>query len=259
MSNMHSCIYEGQVRHRRLKPRSHRFQYRVFMLYLDLDELPQVFEPYWLWSVETPSLAQFRRVDHLGDQAVPLKQAVLDEVERQTGHRPAGPVRLLTNLRYFGYVFNPICLYYCYAADGTTLEAIAAEVSNTPWNERHVYVLDARVQQGHRRKFSFEQDKEFHVSPFMEMAMRYKWRFLLPEHKLAVHIENRQANDKLFDATLVMERRPINHATLAVMLLKYPLMTLKVTSGIYFEALRLFLKGINFVSHPDKHKTVESS
>jgi DUF1365 family protein len=221
--------------------------------------LPQVFEPYWLWSAETPSLAQFRRADHLGDPDVPLKQAVLDEVERQTGRRPAGPVRLLTNLRYFGYVFNPICLYYCYAADGSTLEAIAAEVSNTPWNERHVYVLDARKNLGSRRKPRFQQNKDFHVSPFMEMAMRYEWRFLLPDRKLAVHIENHQANDKLFDATLVMSRRPISHATLAVILLKYPFMTLKVVAGIYFEALRLFLKGISFVSHPDKQKTVESS
>ena len=111
---MHSCIYEGQVRHRRYSPKPHKFNYRLFYVYLDLDELEYVFKKRWLWSANKPSVAWLKRSDYLGDQDIPLKQAVLDKVEYETGIRPAGPVRLLTHLRYLGYVFNPVSFYYCF-------------------------------------------------------------------------------------------------------------------------------------------------
>ena len=138
-----SAIYEGTVRHRRRRPRLHAFTYRVFLMYLDLDDLDDVFQGRWLWSTQRPALARFRREDHVGDPSVPLDEAVRDLVAARTGHRPAGPVRLLTHLRYFGYVMNPVSFYYCFAADGAGLEAIVAEVNNTPWGEQHCYVLRA--------------------------------------------------------------------------------------------------------------------
>jgi DUF1365 family protein len=228
------------------------------MLYLDLDELPQLFQDYWLWSVDSPSLAQFRRQDHLGDPNKPLKQAVLDEVEKEIGIRPAGSVRLLTNLRYFGYIFNPLCLYYCFDSSGDKLEAIVAHVSNTPWNERYIYVLNARHNPG-CNKIHFQLDKEFHVSPFMCMDIRYDWRFITPDHHLLVHMENRQPEGKLFDATLAMKKRLINRKNMAFMLIKYPFLTAKIIGGIYLQALCLFLKKIPFHPHPEKKRVVELS
>ena len=140
----HSCLYEGTMRHRRFRPVPHAFGYRLFMVYLDLDELDEVFAGRWLWSTTRCALARFRREDHLGVPTVPLPDAVRALVKERLGFRPTGPVRLLTHLRYFGFVMNPVSFYYCFAADGKQLEAIVAEVNNTPWGERHCYVMDAR-------------------------------------------------------------------------------------------------------------------
>jgi DUF1365 family protein len=174
-----SCLYEGVVRHRRLRPVANTFAKRLFMVYLDLDELPRVFRGRWLWSATRPAPVWFRRADHLGDPAVPLAQAVRDLVEARTGRRPAGPIRLLTNLRTVGYVFNPLSLFYCFDPAGGRVEAVVAEVSNTPWNERHCYVLaatDAEVGPVQR----FETPKELHVSPFMGMRQTYRWTLRRP-------------------------------------------------------------------------------
>ncbi|MEZ5451088.1 MAG: DUF1365 family protein, partial [Thiolinea sp.] len=130
---MHSRLYVGRVNHRRYTPRPHAFSYRLFMLYLDLDELPTLFKPYWLWSVDRPNLARFRRRDHLGDPQQPLSEAVRERIEQETGRRPAGPIRLLTHFSYFGYRFNPVSFYYCFDAADQQLEYIVAEVNNTPW------------------------------------------------------------------------------------------------------------------------------
>jgi hypothetical protein len=116
------------------------------MLYLDLDELPRLFEGRWLWSVNRRNIAEFRRSDYLGDPTRPLKDCVLDEVEKATAERPRGAVRLLTHLRYFGHCFNPVSFYYCFDVEGAgeRLHSIVAEITNTPWKERHRYVLALR-------------------------------------------------------------------------------------------------------------------
>jgi DUF1365 family protein len=137
---MNSCIYEGRVRHTRTTPVGHTFDYRLFMMYLDLDELPTLFQKRWLWSVSRPALARFHRDDHIGDPAESLSESVRKLVEAETGKRPEGPIRLLTNLAYFGYCFNPVSFYYCFSEDGETVETIVAEVNNTPWGERDTYV-----------------------------------------------------------------------------------------------------------------------
>lgn len=251
---MNSALYEGSVRHRRLAPVGNEFRYRLFQVYLDLAELDTVFRGRWLWSTKSPNLAWFRREDHLGDPAQPLDASVRDLVEQKTGRRPAGPIRLLTHLRYFGYVMNPVSFYYCFDEAGEQVETIVAEIHNTPWGERHCYVLTAGANEGTAEKKLFRFAKRFHVSPFMGMNQTYGWRFTEPAENLAVHMENFERGGKLFDATLTLERKPITGPALARVLCAYPLMTVKVIAAIYWQALKLWLRGAPFHSHP-KHNT----
>ncbi len=252
---MESALYEGWVRHRRLEPRPHDFAYRMTLLWLDLSELDRVFAGRRLWSMERANLASFHRRDYLGDPALPLDEAVRREVARQTGRRPEGPVRLLTHPRYFGYVFNPLSLYYCYVPDGETLEAVVAEVTNTPWKERHVYVLPMAANLGSPDKLHFRLPKAFHVSPFLPMTLDYDWRLTRPGKRLLVHLEDLQDGRKVFDATLNLERRPLTGANLARALLCFPFMTGQVIFGIYWQALRLWLKGTPVHDHPQPGPT----
>ena len=252
-TEMKSSIYRGQVRHRRFAPVGHEFSYKLFMMFIDLDELPGLFNKFWLWSAKKMAPAWFRRKDHLGDPEKDLKTCIYDLVERETGVRPEGPVRLLTHLRYFGHCFNPISMYYCYSADGETLEHVVAEVNNTPWGEQHCYVLsDHNLVDRKQRSIGFRHAKGFHVSPFMNMNMDYVWRIREPDEQLSVHIENLRAETRLFDATLTLQRRPLTSANLSRVLIAYPLMTIWVVFLIHVQAIRLWLKKIPFVSHPGR-------
>ena len=252
---MESCIYEGQVRHSRLTPAKHAFKYRVFMMYLDLDELPTLFEKRWFWSATRKALARFRRGDHLGPESQPLAESVRDLVEEETGERPSGPIRLLTNLQYFGYCFNPVSFYYVYAQDGTTLDTIVAEVNNTPWGERDTYVLPVDKGSAEGKTLHFQPLKKMHVSPFMPMDMSYDWRFLVPGQDLSVFMVNERKGERVFTASIRMRRREITGTSLARVLVVYPFMTLKIIGAIYWQALRLWLKRCPFYQHPDKNKT----
>ncbi|MDH3860514.1 MAG: DUF1365 domain-containing protein, partial [Gammaproteobacteria bacterium] len=187
---MNSCIYEGRVKHTRTKPAVHQFSYRLFMMYLDLDELPTLFEKRWFWSVSRRALARFRRADHLGAEDEPLADAVRGLIEVETGTRPHGPIRLLTNLSYFGYCFNPVSFYYCFADDGETIEFIVAEVNNTPWGERDTYVMDCRSETKMARSWRFQPTKKMHVSPFMPMELEYNWVLSAPADRLAIFMAN---------------------------------------------------------------------
>lgn len=247
---MQSCLYAGWVRHRRLAPRPHAFRYGLCMLWLDLDELERVFAGRWLWSTRRLNLAWWRRADHLGDAAKPLAEAVRDAVARQSGSRPRGPVRLLTHPRYFGFGFNPISLFYCYAEDGVTLEAVLAEVTNTPWRERHAYVLPMHRNLGTAEKPAFRCVKAMHVSPFLPMELEYVWRLTIPGETLLLHLEDLARGAKVFDATLNLRRRPLTGLNLAWALTRFPFMTGQVVFGIYWQALRLWLKGAPVFGHP---------
>lgn len=249
---MQSCIYRGSVRHRRFHPTLHAFSYSLFMMYLDLEELPTLFTGRWLWSSERFALAQFRRADHLGDPHLPLDRAVRDLVEQRLGQRPQGPIRLLTHLRYFGYCFNPVSFYFCYDPSGRRVETIVAEVTNTPWNEQYSYVLGEAFNKAPGNKKHYRFGKTFHVSPFIDMDTDYDWRFCEPGRQLTIHMENRNAGGKFFDTTMTLTRKEISGAALAIALARYPFMTGKVIAAIYYQAFRLWLKKVPFYPHPNK-------
>lgn len=247
---MHSALYTGRLRHRRYAPRPHAFDYRLFMAWLDLAELERVFRGRWFWSTGRPALAWMKRADYLGDPSLPLDEAVRARVARETGSRPAGPIRLLTHLRMFGHCFNPVSFYYCYDASGERVETVLAEITNTPWKERHAYVLPAASSIGRGRTLRFRFDKAFHVSPFLPMDLGYDWRFTAPGERLAVHMENFQGGLKVFDATLALQRREISGGSLATALARFPFMTVQVLGAIYWQALRLWARRTPYYAHP---------
>ncbi len=247
---LHSAIYEGWVRHRRNTPRTHAFRYRMYMLYLDLAELDRVFAGRWLWSTGRRNLVEFRRSDYHGDPSLPLDSAIRDTVEQRSGTRPDGPIRMLAHLRSFGHCFNPVCFYYGYAQDGETLEWILAEISNIPWYERHAYLLPIADAQMHGSTYAWEFRKQFHVSPFIAMTREYDWRFQQPDEHLRVHMDVRAGSLVEMDATLVLERRPLDGWHLALCLLHYPVMSARVVFAIYWQALLLRLKGVPVHAHP---------
>jgi len=221
------------------------------MVMIDLAERTQVFRGRWFWSATRPALAWLRRADYLGDPAIDLDEAVRRRVHEATGQRPAGPIRMLTHLRSFGHCFNPVTFYYCLHADGERLDCIVAEITNTPWRERHSYVLPATQALIEGGTHHFAMDKAFHVSPFMPMAQQYRWKFSGSDTGLAVHMQNVEQDATVFDATLTLRRREIGTASLALALLRFPAATLRVLVAIYWQALRLKLSGVRFHAHPD--------
>ncbi len=260
---MKSCLYRARVRHRRFTPKSHEFEVGTWFLYLDLAELDRVFAGRWLWSVERFNIVSFRRADYLGPRDQPLDEAVRLAVEGELGFRPEGPVRLLTTPRVLGVGFNPVSFYYCFEADGETLAAVVSEITNTPWKERRAYVHDARAAGGRGGPFEFEKD--FHVSPFIDMDVDYRWVFRNPGPRLSVHMDDLQRGalkpgvapgDRIFDATLSAERRELTGWTLAWVLVRYPWLPVKVLLVIYLQALLLFFKRVPFFTHPTKRASV---
>jgi DUF1365 family protein len=255
---MHSCIYQGYVQHRRLSPVEHQFRYGLYLIYLDLDELPSLMQGGMGLYRTRFSPASFCRTDHIGKPEQSLANAVRNLVEEQTSRRFTGPIRLLTLLRNFGYYFNPLSLYYCFDCDGRTIDAVVAEVTNTPWHERHWYVLWNGNRIAEPPQLLFRHPKGFHVSPFMDMDRDYEWHLDEPGARLNAGIISFRHGERLFDVSLVLERRELSRWTMLRALARHPWMTMRVTQAIYWQAIRLWWKKCPFFPHPRHRKEPEA-
>jgi uncharacterized protein len=263
----HSAIYEGDVWHQRLQPRAHAFHYRVAMLYLDLDELEALFKQSGFWSLERFNLLSLYRRDYHQHPDLPLKAAVHRTIFDATGEHLTGPVRMLTNPRYGGYLINPLTCYYCFD-HSNQLRYVVAEVTNTPWRERHCYVLPVPAQAG---DLDCRFAKAMHVSPFMPMQLDYDWHSTLPTAELTLRLALLEqvttsntipsqpaataGNTPVFSAGMCLQRRACTRANMQRLLWRFPLMTVQVVGGIYWQALRLWLKGIRIHPHPRHLRT----
>lgn len=255
-----SRIYRGTLSHRRFSPRDHRFTVALWMAWLDLAELPTLFDRVPGFSARGAALARFRREDYLAPTDLDLSAAARSEVRNQLGEAPAGRVCLLTQLRTLGMGFNPISLYYLYhlpGQDGTErLGAVLGEVTNTPWGERTCYAT-AVTGERHRHTASFA--KAMHVSPFMAMDMTYRWAFNSPGERLLMQMENWQDGKRLFDATLTLTGRPATRRVLLTTLARQPWMTAKTLAGIHWQALRLWCKRVPVVLHSAPRGTARNN
>ena len=250
-----ASIYVGSLRHRRFQPVRHEFAYPVFLVMLDVDRIPEMMRVSALSSYNRWNWAGYDEHDHFGDAALPLRERLRRDAAAHGVALPDGPIFLLTNLRYLGYCFNPVSFYYLYGPGGK-LEMMLAEVNNT-FGETCNYWLTPECERMSRSAKpsesavrSYETRKVFHVSPFMDLGHQYTWAFTPPGQRLVAHMETHKEDGVFFDATLVLERRPWNAHELRRVLVEYPWTTAKVIAAIYWQALRLRLKGAPYVPHP---------
>ena len=255
-----SALYEGVVRHRRFAPVRHEFSSPIVMTLLDLDELDELVDDLPLWSRRRAAPVHFRRRDHLDGTDRPMVDALGDIVEREIGRRPTGPVRMLTHLRTWGWVFNPISVFWCFDESGRP-DVVVLEVTNTPWKERHWYVIEAEAETADGRSRVFP--KALHVSPFMDMALDYRFSFTAPTSEpgspLSVRLELLRAGRKVFDADLSLSRVELTRRSAVTMLARHPLQTVRVSAGIHWQAARLWAKRVPYVPHPNRSLTAPVS
>lgn len=248
---MESCLYEGAVYHERLRPVTHRFTYRLYMNYIDLVEVPELVRKGLLKERRFSASGLLRR-DHFGDPEQDLAESVRQFVRQETGMIVGGPIRLLTQLRQFGYYFSPLNVFYCFSESGNELEAVVAEVSNTPWLQRHCYVLWQGNQSAAGASLGYVHPKAFHVSPFMGMNADYQWKLTLPGDDLLVEIRNNEEGQPLFRAAMELRRVPLTRQSQRSLRWRFPFMNLKITAAIYMQAFRLWRKKCRFYPHPKR-------
>jgi len=235
-------LYVGAITHRRFSPTAHQFRYSLFMALLDIDRIDESMAVSPWTSLNRWNWSSFHDRDHLGDVSMPLRERLRANAAAAGRALPDGKIFLLTHLRYAGYVFNPISIYYCFDLAGG-LASVLADVRNT-YGGRRAYWLDPADQAA--RRFRAVTDKTLYVSPFMEMAVQYEFLLTVPGAALVTHMNVARCDtqEKIFDATLDLERRPWSAAAIQRTLAEYPFMTARVIGAIYLEAVRLRLKGL---------------
>ncbi len=240
---MKSSLYVGTIGHRRQIPREHRFKYPFFMWFLNLDELDQL-PPLGRWfSTSKWALSRFHRPDYHGDPALPLADAIRKRMEELTGQPVLGQVYGLMNMRTLGLYFSPVNFYYGYDKEENCTHFLA-EVSNIPWNERHQY--------GHYlggNQHNPTHPKEFHVSPFNPLNQHYSWEIVPPTETVSVQIKVDDERGHIFRAQLDLNRKSLTLQSVRRELLKKPAMTISMVAAIYWQALRLFIKGVPYVAY----------
>ena len=247
MSN--SCIYSGFVTHRRFKPKRHFFKYKTFSLLIDLREIKNLEERIKIFSYNRFNILSFYNVDHGPRDGSSLSDWVKKTLSEAKIDLGAGTIKLLCYPRFFGYVFNPLSIFYCYD-DNSQLKAILYEVKNT-FNEQHTYVFRCTKP---ANLILHKCNKKFYVSPFIEMKTSYNFRLLKPGKKLNVLIKQNDENGLLLIARQSGKRLDLTSKNLLLEFLKHPLMSAKVIIAIHFEAFRLWIKGIKHVEKKNKIK-----
>jgi DUF1365 family protein len=245
---MESAIYFGTLRHRRFEPVRHDFTYPLFMAFLDIDRIPELMNTSPFTSYNRFNWASFHERDHFGDPAASLRERLTTDAARQDIRLPNGPILLLTHLRYLGYNFNPISLFYCYSRQGC-LETVLAEVNNT-FGESHNYWLSAANRIPVANPNIYRCPKAMHVSPFMPMQLDYRFVLAPPGEMLAAQMNTLRGEHRTFDATLRLRREPWSASSIHRALLRFPWMTARVTAAIHWEALRLYFKKVPVFTHP---------
>ena len=248
-------LYPGEVMHARLKPFGHRFTYRVFSLLVDIDRLAELDRMTWLLRVNRPGLASFHESDHVETPGETLRAFADRQLTEAGVKKSPARVLLLAYPRIFGYVFNPISVYFCYD-DNDALIALIYAVRNT-FGARHIYVSPIRPGELGPSGVRQTQAKLFHVSPFIGMDTRYHFRILPPGRRVRLRIHETENGEPLLSATFAGAACPLTTPDLGACLIKFPLMTLKIIVGIHWEALKLWMKGERFHPSPETSKDAE--
>jgi DUF1365 family protein len=240
---MTSSLYVGTIGHSRQIPRKHRFRYAFFMWFLNLDELDKLPSLGRWFSTSKWALSRYHRPDYYGNPALSLADAIRNRMEELTGHPVGGQVYGLINMRTLGLYFSPVNFYYGYDSQGN-LSHFLAEVSNIPWNERHQY---AHYVTGNH--LMPDNPKQFRVSPFNKLNQHYRWKLKPPDENIFVQIDVDDDRGHIFTAQLNLKRRPLSLKSVRRELLKKPAMTMSMIAGIYWQALKLFIKGVPYVAY----------